>query len=395
MDVANYLSELLMQNGEVNVPGLGYFTQIKVDGYFDNTQNKFYPPTNKIQFDPQYLDDDVLLQHIANKKKISLASSKYFTAKFIDNLRQEAMVKEVPLADLGTLHFEDTKLHFKPAGVLPVDPAYYGYQPVAIGKLGGTSFHEQLEKEMPRPTYVSVPPLPRPEPAVPIGAPPVDEQTDIFIPQPAYNAQQGAEPEEEFVFNGRGYSDEEEVGKNNNWIWITIIVIIVLAIMGVFALYKFKPDTFNRLIGAQHYAPIIIKAPVKHDTIKTVAPVVKADSATKSTKKIMADTTAKPANVNKAAPVNTVAPIDTFSRVRYEILGGAFQTINEANRTIAAYKRLGFDARIVKNAPGRLFKVTLGTYFTVDDAVNHMRAIVKTGQIGANRMSIQPYNPKQ
>ena len=374
MDVAYYLSELLMQNGEVNVPGLGYFAQLKVDGYYDNTQNKFYPPTNKIQFDEQYHDDDVLLQYIAGKKKISLASSKYFTAKFIDNLRQEAMVKEVPLANLGTLHFEDTKLHFKPAEVVPADPAYYGYQPVEISKLGGTSFREQLEKEMPRP-----------EPVVPIDTPPVQEQ----IAEPTVSQ------EEEFIFNGRGYSDEVVEEKNNNWILITITAVVLLGIIGVFALYKFNPAVYNRLIGTQQPAPIVLKTPVKHDTTKTITPVIKADSTTSSTKKATTDTTVKPANVNTAAPINTSAPIDTFSRVRYEILGGAFKTVNEANKTIAVYKNLGFDARIVKNAPGKLFKVTLGTYFTANDAINHMHAIVKTGQIGANRMIIQPYNPKQ
>ena len=372
MDVAYYLSELLMQNGEVNVPGLGYFAQLKVDGYYDNTQNKFYPPTNKIQFDEQYHDDDVLLQYIAGKKKISLASSKYFTAKFIDNLRQEAMVKEVPLANLGTLHFEDTKLHFKPAEVVPADPAYYGYQPVEISKLGGTSFHEQLEKEMPRP-----------EPTVPIDEPPVQEQ----IAEPTVSQ------EEEFIFNGRGYSDEVVEEKNNNWIWITITAVVLLGIIGVFALYKFNPAVYNRLIGTQQPAPIVLKTPVKHDTTKTITPVIKADSTTSSTKKATTDTTVKPANVNTAAPANTVAPIDTFSRVRYELLGGAFKTIEEANRTIRNYKRLGFEARIVKNVPGKLFKVTLGTYFTADDAVNAMHAIQKTGKI--SEISIQPYNPKK
>ncbi|WP_158990208.1 hypothetical protein [Mucilaginibacter sp. L196] len=372
MDVAYYLSELLMQNGEVNVPGLGYFVQLKVDGYYDNTQNKFYPPTSKIQFDQQYDDDRVLLQYIADKKRISLASSKYFTAKFIDNLRQEAMVKEVPLADLGTLHFEDTRLHFKPAEVLPIDPAYYGYQPVEISKLDGTSFHEQLEKEMPRP-----------EPIVSIGTPPVQEQT----------IEPSVSQEEEFIFSGRGYSDEEVEEKNNNWIWITITAVVLLGIIGVFSLYKFNPAVYNRLIGIQQPAPIILKTPVKHDTTKTITPVIKADSTASSTKKVIADTTAKPMNVNTAAPVITAAPIDTFSRVRYELLGGAFQTIAEANRTIRNYKRLGFEARIVKNAPGRLFKVTLGTYFTTDDAINAMHAIQKTGKI--SEISIQPYNPKK
>lgn len=381
MDVAYYLSELLMQNGEVNVPGLGYFAQLKVDGYYDNTQNKFYPPANKIQFDPQYHDDDVLLKYIAGKKKISLASSKYFTAKFIDNLRQEAMVKEVALANLGTLHFEDTKLHFKPAGVLPVDPAYYGYQPVEISKLGGTSFQEQLEKEMPRPTYVSVAPLPSPEPTVPIGAPPVQEQTNaqenIFTPP--------ADHEEEFIFHGRGYSDEEEE-KNNNWIWITITVVVVLCIIGAFGLYKFKPALFNRLIGAQQSVPVILKAPVKHDTIKTVTPVVKADS---TAKKITVDTTAKPANVNTAT-----STVDS-TKVRFEVIGTSTETLKSAYKAVYNYKSLGIGAHIVDLTPGkRKFKVSLGTYATYAEAMDAINALVKSGKVNIGIWPLQ-INPKK
>jgi hypothetical protein len=385
MDVANYLSELLMQNGEVNVPGLGYFVQLKVDGYYDNTQSKFYPPTNKIQFDQQYHDDDVLLQYIADKKKISLASSKYFTAKFIDNLRQEAMVKEVPLADLGTLYFEDTKLHFKPAAVLPVDPEYYGYPTIAINKLGGTSFHEQLEKEMPRPTYVSVPPLPIPEPVVPIGAPPVQEQTnsldDVFAPPAASH-------EEEFIFHGRGYSDEE-VKKNNNWIWITITIVAVLGILGAFALYKLKPAAFNRLIGAPQPAPIILKAPVKHDTTKSITPVIKADSAAGSTKNTVSDTTAKQASVN--TPVSTV----DSTKVRFEVIGTSVETLKSAYKAVDNYKSLGIEAHIVDLTPGkRKFKVSLGTYATYAEAMDHINALVKTGKVKIGIWPLQ-INPKK
>jgi uncharacterized protein YxeA len=389
MDVAYYLSELLMQNGEVTVPGLGYFVQIKVDGYYDNTENKFYPPTNKIQFDQQYHDDDVLLQYIAEKKKISLASSKYFTAKFIDNLRQEAMVKEVPLADLGTLHFQDSKLHFKPKAVLPVDPAYYGYQPVEISKLGGTSFHEQLEKEMPHPTYVSVPPLLDPEPAVPIGAPPVQEPTtaqeDIFTPQPGYNTQPASNHEEEFIFHGRGYSDEE-AEKNHNWIWITITVIVVLAIIGAFALYKLKPAAFNRLIGAQQSSAVILKASVKHDTTKTVTPVIKADS---TAKKITVDTTAKPASVN-----TTVSGIDS-TKVRFEVIGTSTETLPAAYKAVDNYKSLGIEAHIVDPTPGkRKFKVSLGTYATHAEAIDAINALVKTGKVKIGIWPLQ-INPKK
>jgi hypothetical protein len=393
MDVANYLSELLMQNGEVTVPGLGYFVQIKVDGYYDSDKSKFYPPGNKIQFDPQYHDDDVLLQYIADKKNISLASSKYFTAKFIDNLRQEAMVKEVPLANLGTLHFEDINLIFKPAAVLPVDPTYYGYQPVVATKLGGTSFREQLEKEMqPSPTYVPVPPLPAPEPAVPIGAPPVTEyvaattESEIFAPQPNYNPQPAPDHEEEFIFSGRGYSDEP-VEKNHNWIWITITIVVVSGIIGAFTLYKLKPNAFNRLLGVQTPSPLVLKTPLKQDTTKTTAPAIKVDTATSPAKKAVVDTIPKPVVVNKPA-----SGVDS-TKVRYEVIGGSTESLAAANKVVSNYKTLEIDAHIVDATPGkRNFKVSLGTYSTREEADQAISNLKKTGKVSKDiwRLTVKP-----
>jgi translation initiation factor RLI1 len=115
MDVAYYLSELLGQLGEVNVPGLGYFVQIRIEGYYNADDSTFYPQKNKVQFDPQIIDDDddTLAQYIADKKNISLASSRYFTSKYISNLKQEAILKDVPLADLGFLYIEGPNVTFK------------------------------------------------------------------------------------------------------------------------------------------------------------------------------------------------------------------------------------------------------------------------------------------
>lgn len=385
MDIAYYVSELLLQNGEVNVPGLGYFVQLKVAGYYDDTQKKIYPPGSITRFDPQYHDDDVLLQYIAEKRKISLASSKYFTAKFIDNLRQEAMIREVPIAKLGTIYFEDNKLHFKPAEILPADPANYGYRPIAISKLGGTSFREQMEKEMPQPAYVNVPPLPIPEPAVPIGAPPVNEQTVL---QTGYNTQPPPDHEEEFIFHGRGYSDEPEE-KDNNWIWITITAVVVLGIVGVFALYKFKPAMFNRLRGAQTPAPLVLKTPLRHDSVKAAAPAVKVDTTTIKTKTSTADTIAKPASVNTQA-----SGIDS-TKVRFEVIGTSTESLHAAYKAVENYKTLGIEAHVVDPTPGkRRFKVSLGTYATHAEAVDAINTLVKSGKVKPGIWPL-PINPKK
>lgn len=417
MDIAGYLSELLGQIGEVNVPGLGYFVQLRVDGYYNEADSTFYPPSHKLHFDRQYIDDDILAQYIAEKKKISLASSKYFTEKYITGLRQEAMAKEVPLADLGFLYFDEARIAFKPVEALANDPAFYGYGPIRLQKLSGTSFLEQLESVAPKPKpapAIAAPPIAtadsdiQPEPF----APPQEEKPrpELYTPAPvAVPAPDTEEDQEEFVFRGRTYAgedDEEEGRKSRAWIWITILAIILLLAGGVFALYKYKPALFDRLKGMQ-FAPLKLKTPLKHDTIKSLTPIAKPDTGKDTTKKVSAvnkDTVAK--NVTTApakAPVTTpaktpvtvvnktpakpdqLAPIVDSTKVRYEIIGVRFNRHDMAGaiRSVKNFKSLGITNAHILHEPGigQLIKVSLGTYSTKEDANDEIERLLKTGDV--------------
>jgi len=159
MDIAYYLSELLGQLGEVNVPGLGRFTQFKINAYYNDAESKFYPPVNEVRYDPNFIDDNILAEYIAEKKKISVASSQYFTEKYISNIKQQAMSQEVPLADLGWMYAEGTGLGFRSAGTLANDPAFYGYPVIELKKLVGTPILEQLESYNQVPKDDTPPPL--------------------------------------------------------------------------------------------------------------------------------------------------------------------------------------------------------------------------------------------
>ncbi len=133
MDIAYYLSELLEQLGEVSVPGLGSFTRVRVDGYYNSDEGRFYPPTSKLEFTQQYVEDDVLTQYIGVKKRISLASSKYFTEKYISGLKQEVISREIPFAELGSLYFANGRIQFRAAQSVP-DPEFYGYPTISLDK---------------------------------------------------------------------------------------------------------------------------------------------------------------------------------------------------------------------------------------------------------------------
>ena len=89
----------------------------------------------------------------------------------------------------------------------------------------------------------------------------------------------------------------------------------------------------------------------------------------------------------------STAPKDTavITGPRFEILGGSFATVQQANIAIANYKRLGFTAHILDNVPGRKRKVTLGTYKTKSEAIAAQNKILATGKIRSANMYIQPY----
>jgi hypothetical protein len=159
MDIAYYLSELLGQMGEVNVPGLGKFTQFKINAFYNDAESRFYPPVNEVRYDPHFIDDNILAEYIAEKKKISVASSLYFTEKYISNIKQQATSQEVPLADLGWIYAEGTGLGFRSAGTLANDPAFYGYPVIELKKLAGTPILEQLESYNQVPKDDTPPPL--------------------------------------------------------------------------------------------------------------------------------------------------------------------------------------------------------------------------------------------
>ena len=82
MDIAYFISDLLGEQGELSVPNLGYFVQMRMNAYYNEQENIYYPPHYSVQFDPQVIDDDdSLASYITEKKKISLASAKYFIEK--------------------------------------------------------------------------------------------------------------------------------------------------------------------------------------------------------------------------------------------------------------------------------------------------------------------------
>ena len=353
MDLAVYISELLGQQGEVNVPGMGNFAQIRVNGYFNEQEKKFYPPSHEVSFKPQSTDSDELAVYIAGKKNISLASSKYFIDKYVITTKQDAETKEVEVEGLGYLYKNGAMLAFKADSKKVNDPEFFGLPPVKIPQPG----------DRPEPVYT--PPVKeevKVEPVVQEEIPVKEVQQEIVQDVPTVIEDQ-EEYEEEYV--------EEEPRRRVNTA-IILLMFIIIVILGLTGLYIYKPSIIEQFINKIHKeeavkAPVVVPLAKKDSVVKTAAV---SDSAAKTTATLATTT----------PPVTQASVIDS-TKSRFEIMAGSFRTQKAADLSIKAYKSLGIDAKVVTDAPGRRIHLSIGTFATRQEAEAARINFIKTKRV--------------
>jgi nucleoid DNA-binding protein/septal ring-binding cell division protein DamX len=349
MNLADYLSELLVQRNEVSIPGLGHFERVRINGYYNDQEAKFYPPGHQVKFVPDEKDDDTFAEYIAGKKSISLASSKYFTEKFVSKLKEDAAEGGVVFSDLGVFQTEGEQLVFKPNDNIGNNPSFYGYEPVSVSKHRDTPVEE--------PAYTSF-----------IEAEPAGASIEPVT---------GTIEEQQYI-------EGEAEGKKLLNIWLVLLIVITIIIFGVFSAYRYYPDVINR------FNPFYHEAVLKKAKVPPVAPAIVAKADTDTTKKVAAvtDTSAK------TTAVTAPASIDTLNQTGYAIRVDAFKAGKMADETVNLYKKRGLDARIMPREPRKLYKVIVGNYPTLKDAEIAKMELVKAKKIRKDSQ-ITLINPKK
>ncbi|HEY8930873.1 MAG TPA: SPOR domain-containing protein [Mucilaginibacter sp.] len=333
MNLADYLSELLGQHEEVSVPGLGYFVRERVNGYYNDKEGRFYPPYHRVKFIQDPKNDDTFAQYVADKKNISLASSKYFAEKFVAKLREQALAGKYLFADLGLFYTEHEQLMFKPNDKIVDDPAFYGLPVISVNKQGQT-----VNEQFARPAFSN--------PAVTPTSAPDPRPVEAVVEEPYY---------EEEVERRRGLS-----------IWMIILIAVVVIALAVFGVYKFYPQLIDKITGKADTSTTVYRHETPADTTKkTAAAPAQVDSA------------------RKTAPVTASAATaaDTAKQPHFEIIAGSFRRITSANAEIKRLKAKGVEAVISTDAPGPLLKINVGTFKTEAEATAAMSVLVKAGKI--------------
>jgi hypothetical protein len=331
MNLADYLSELLGQQDEVSVPGLGYFMRTRVNAFYNEAESRFYPPYHQVTFSSMAKADDTFAQYVADKKNISLASSKYFVEKFIAKLKEDAATGKYLFADLGSFQGAGEHLIFKPSERIAIDPAFYGYTPIEISKVGSPT------SELFGAAFTGTAPAATTDPGA------------AQVQQPAY------------------FNEDAEPRKKLS-LWVIIVIAVVAIVGGMFALNQFYPSLFEGLAGKFHKlthksspdSPVI-RHETKKDTVKKPVSVK--------------DTISKMAAI---APKRDTVPNPALPHYEAIVYKTPYQA--DAERSVRRLKNMGFDAYIVANLPGTgtLKKISVGSYPTYAAADSVCRGLLKS-----------------
>ncbi|SDL95686.1 Sporulation related domain-containing protein [Daejeonella rubra] len=341
MEIGLYIEDLLREQDEVSVSGLGTFKKVRLAGTFDRSSNIFYPPSYLLSFIERETSDSSLSQYISIKKSLSISSVEELIKKLVSGIVELLNSSDsVEILHIGVLHKKNGKLTLIAADDFGTTDNFFGLKPIA-----------ELKNE---------------------NSIPVQEEKEIAAPVISEEKEEEEEEEEED-------EDYEEIKKTRSW--ITIFASFLAFLIALSALFYFNTD-FNSFIKnksagvfssantvQEPSTDLIDSTKLSSDSIKNAvdSASILADSIRQKS-----DTTIAVAN----APAAVAATSESES-INYEIIAAAFARKSEAEVYILELSTKGIQAKIVENMPGKMLKISLGTFLDEESAKKELTRIQK------------------
>lgn len=364
MDIGIYIADLLRNQDEVSLPGLGTFTKEKIPGSYDDSSNSFTPPSYQVNFNTNHPEFTNLPHYISSKKHLSLSSAEYFVNKFssrvLDLLENSGLAE---ITSLGIIRQKNDRFVFEALESFDVAGKFYGLKPVT-----------DLKKSILRGADPAPVPVPMQETV--ITATTANDSIEDFI-----NFQ--GQEEEELV-------DEYAAEPKNNSLLLVILGIFLIGVLVAGLLYFFNSNARNFVDSRLPKTVSTIPASPDSGTTATGAPFNPGDSAAESTRAIIKDSNSVDSVVNKALIEKD--PEATAISLKIEIIGATFRKRSEAEAYVKTMKARGLQAKIAEDMPGPLFKVSLASFQDPQTAQNELNRIVKEVEKTA---WIAKYKPKK
>ena len=325
MDIAPYITELLSQHDEVNVPSLGTFYKEHKGGYFDPAKSAFLPPSHGLSF--RESDDDTLLpEHISRQKNISINTASYFIEKFVMQVKSLLDVYgHTDIESLGTLKKSASGgLFLTDSPNLDTEGEYFGLIQV--------------------PEIVQTQPKSEPVTAVQTAA---DEPIGT-----ADESSLMAEQTEITTERRQGISAASKI--------VLAVAVLIMAGIITYLVYPQAFETFRQKSDVPERS-LPSKQPVNPQVNKTLADsIAEADTIYQELAK-QGFEVEKPRDTLEVSTEITTPPAASEA-VTFEIIGAAFARRSEAETYVRQLKSRGVYAKIVDNMPGSKLKISLGTF---------------------------------
>lgn len=346
MELGQYIADLLRGQDEVSVTGLGTFTKIRVAGFFDQNSNVFYPPFYKISFKEGENEDKSLIEYIANKENLNQTSAqeeiKSFASYILNSLQSE---NSIEIKDLGQFHNKDGILSFEPIDYLESNINAFKLGPVKELNINESS-STLKQKEQETTSEIDV----------------LDASSDVIQETDTTEALE---------------EESQETPKTRSWVKIFISFIIFLGTL--MALFYLNPDfnsfVKNKSAGLFNQADSTIEeSEVLVDSTKINADSLNlaVDSAS-----IIADSLRQTQDSSITADSDTLSTSLSDNYPTFEIISAAFTQKSEAETYMKNLSRKGIQSKIVENMPGKMLKISLGTFLDEESAKIELRRIHK------------------
>ncbi len=337
MEISFNIKDLLQKNDQVVLPGLGAFYKNRIEGFFDEAKNTFFPPKETIEFTSSQANhpsgSNPLISFISRSKNVSTTTAAYLLDKQVEEFKKN-------LNETGEVNFED------------------------IGKLklrGTEIIFEAEESEKTCHSFFGLPAFTLPNTELDNTA--QEPETNFTLAEQALST---------------AVSDEELLeSKPKSRIWLYILLSIIIVALSLSTLYLLRPDIFSSFLNIYHQPKIKNTVPVTipEDREKEIADsIYNSNNIAQS----LEANGFEVENIKDTAKITVDKKIvPNKSNIRYEIIIAAWKTRPKAEAHLKKLKESGIDAHIVDDAEGTYYKISAATLYNQQDAEVELNRIKK------------------
>lgn len=341
MDVLFYLKELLKSHNTIGIAGLGTLNKKKSPGKYDEERQFFVPPSYALSFTSQINEFEELVNFIAQEEQIDIDFAKLKINEFVEKIHNLLTYEhQATLNGLGKLILIDNEITFLNDEENELRNEFYGLP--NLNEVTATLSEKESIAE------AEVNPTDQKE----------TDAVNIENEAPLINR------ENQLKFTGKPFTpnydyDGDSTGEMNKslkiFLKILLVITIIAATLGL--AYFFNPSFFDNTMRSND------------SEISNAEPFITNDSLNKKTNLTPIDsnktTLLDSSTALKKQPKTIVAPILKTANsniITYEVIGSAVKSQKRIDLEINTMKKRGIEAKALEIVPGRLTKISLGSF---------------------------------